>query len=563
MEYFAAEIRTKDMEFTSVNLLLQESFRKHWDRPALSNYQGITLKYGDVARRIEKLHIAFEQCGLLRGDKVAICSRNQANWGVSFLAALTYGAVPVPILHEFKPGNIHYLVNHSEAKVLFVDDVIWEGLLIDEMPELQVVVQINTFKFLYACTEELRSIREHLNESFGRKYPDHFGPEDLDYYVDSPDELAVINYTSGTSGFSKGVMIPYRALWSNIDFAHNYALPELGCESTVVSMLPSAHMYGMMFEFLFEMTVGMHVHFLTRVPSPKIIMQAFADIKPDIIISVPLIIEKIYKSKLKPILDKHRILFGLPIVDQFLQKKICKELVATFGGKFVEVIIGGAAFNPEVERFFRKIEFPFTVGYGMTECAPIITYAHFDKTKLFSCGQAAPHMEIRIDSEDPARIPGEVQVRGANVFLGYFKNEEATAQSLTPDGWFRTGDMGVLDADGYLFLRGRSKCMILGPSGQNIYPEEIEGVLNNLAYVVDSLVIEEDGGLTGLIYPDWHKGEQDGMNKEQLENLLNASLPVVNKELPNYARLRKLEFLPEDFERTPKRSIKRYLYQRK
>ena len=563
MEYFAAEIRTKDMEFSSVNLLLQESFRKHWDRPALSNYQGITLKYGDVARRIEKLHIAFEQCGLLRGDKVAICSRNQANWGVSFLAALTYGAVPVPILHEFKPGNIHYLVNHSEAKVLFVDDVIWEGLLIDEMPELQVVVQINTFKFLYACTEELRSIREHLNESFGRKYPDHFGPEDLDYYVDSPDELAVINYTSGTSGFSKGVMIPYRALWSNIDFAHNYALPELGCESTVVSMLPSAHMYGMMFEFLFEMTVGMHVHFLTRVPSPKIIMQAFADIKPDIIISVPLIIEKIYKSKLKPILDKHRILFGLPIVDQFLQKKICKELVATFGGKFVEVIIGGAAFNPEVERFFRKIEFPFTVGYGMTECAPIITYAHFDKTKLFSCGQAAPHMEIRIDSEDPARIPGEVQVRGANVFLGYFKNEEATAQSLTPDGWFRTGDMGVLDADGYLFLRGRSKCMILGPSGQNIYPEEIEGVLNNLAYVVDSLVIEEDGGLTGLIYPDWHKGEQDGMNKQQLENLLNASLPVVNKELPNYARLRKLEFLPEDFERTPKRSIKRYLYQRK
>ncbi len=562
MEYFVAEIE-KDMEFSSVNLLLQESFRTHWDRPALSNYQGITLKYGDVARRIEKLHIAFEQCGLLRGDKVAICSRNQANWGVSFLAALTYGAVPVPILHEFKPGNIHYLVNHSEAKVLFVDDVIWEGLLIDEMPDLQVVVQINTFKFLYACTEELRSIREHLNESFGRKYPDHFGPEDLDYYVDSPDELAVINYTSGTSGFSKGVMIPYRALWSNIDFAHNYALPELGCESTVVSMLPSAHMYGMMFEFLFEMTVGMHVHFLTRVPSPKIIMQAFADIKPDIIISVPLIIEKIYKSKLKPILDKHRILFGLPIVDQFLQKKICKELVATFGGKFVEVIIGGAAFNPEVERFFRKIEFPFTVGYGMTECAPIITYAHFDKTKLFSCGQAAPHMEIRIDSEDPARIPGEVQVRGANVFLGYFKNEEATAQALTEDGWFRTGDMGVLDADGYLFLRGRSKCMILGPSGQNIYPEEIEGVLNNLAYVVDSLVIEEDGGLTGLIYPDWHKGEQDGMNKDQLENLLNASLPVVNKELPNYARLRKLEFLPEDFERTPKRSIKRYLYQRK
>ncbi|NLZ18900.1 MAG: AMP-binding protein [Bacteroidales bacterium] len=550
------------MDFSSVNQLLQESFRRHWDRPALSNYQGITLKYGDVARRIEKLHIAFEQCGLLQGDKVAICSRNQANWGVSFLAALTYGAVPVPILHEFKPGNIHYLVNHCEAKVLFVDDVIWEGLLVEEMPKLQVIVQINTFKFLYACNKELWTIREHLNESFGKKFPDHFGPEDLDYYVDSPDELAVINYTSGTSGFSKGVMIPYRALWSNIDFAHNHALPELGCENTVVSMLPSAHMYGMMFEFLFEMTIGMHVHFLTRTPSPKIIMQAFADIKPDIIISVPLIIEKIYKSKLKPILDKHKLLFGLPIIDQFLQKKICKELVTTFGGRFIEVIIGGAAFNPEVERFFRKIEFPFTVGYGMTECAPIITYAHFDKTKLFSCGQAAPHMEIRIDSPDPVRIPGEVQVRGANVFLGYYKNEEATAQALTGDGWFHTGDMGVLDEEGFLFLRGRSKCMILGPSGQNIYPEEIEGVLNNLAYVVDSLVIEDDGGLTALIYPDWHKGEQDGMDKQQLENLLHASLPVINKELPGYARLRKLEFMPEDFERTPKRSIKRYLYQR-
>ena len=551
------------MEFASVHGLLQESFRTHWDRPALSNYQGVTLKYCDVARRIEKLHIAFEQCGLQKGDKVAICSRNQANWGVSFLAALTYGAVPVPILHEFKPGNIHYLVNHSEAKVLFVDEVIWEGLIIDEMPALQVVVQINTFKFLYAMTKELWQIREHLNESFGRKYPDFFGPDNLDYYRDSPDELALINYTSGTSGFSKGVMIPYRALWSNIDFAHNYALPDLTSDCSIVAMLPSAHMYGMMFEFLFEMTIGMHVHFLTRIPSPKIIMQAFADIKPDIIISVPLIIEKIYKSRLKPILDKNKLLFGLPIIDQLLQKKICKELVATFGGRFIEVIIGGAAFNPEVERFFRKIEFPFTVGYGMTECAPIISYAHHDRTKLFSCGQAAPHMEIRIDSSDPLREPGEVQVRGANVFLGYFKNEEATRQALTADGWFRTGDMGVLDEEGFLFLRGRSKCMILGPSGQNIYPEEIEGVLNNLNYVVDSLVIEDESGLTALVYPDWHKAAQDGMDREKLETLLNASLPVVNKELPNYARLHKFEFLPEDFERTPKRSIKRYLYQRK
>ncbi|MBR5385881.1 MAG: AMP-binding protein [Bacteroidales bacterium] len=551
------------MEFTSVNKLLEKSFRDNWDRPALSNYQGTTLKYGDVARRIEKLHIAFEQCGLLKGDKVAICSRNQANWGVSYLAALTYGAVAVPILHEFKPGNVHYLVNHSEAKVLFVDDVVWEGLNVEEMPGLEVIVQINTFKFLHAKTDELWKVREHLNESFGHRYPERFGPEDLNYYEDTAEELALINYTSGTSGFSKGVMIPYRALWSNIDFAHNDALREMDNNSRVVSILPMAHMYGMMFEFLFEMTVGAHVHFLSRVPSPKIIMQAFAEVHPTVIISVPLIIEKIYKSKLKPILDKNRLLFGMPIIDQILQKRICKELVATFGGEFVEVIIGGAAFNPEVELFFRKIGFPYTVGYGMTECAPIISYAHYNANRLYSCGKAAPHMEIRIDSSDPATIPGEVQVRGANVFLGYYKNEEATAGVFTEDGWFRTGDMGVIDNDGYLFLRGRSKCMILGPSGQNIYPEELEAVINNLAYILDSLVIEDEGGLTALVYPDWHKGEVDGMNKEQLEAFLNATLPVINKELPKYAQLRKLEFMPEDFERTPKRSIKRYLYQRK
>ncbi len=550
------------MEFTSVNKLLQNSFIQHWDRPALSNYKGITLKYGDVARRIAKLHIAFEQCHLPKGGKVAICSRNQANWAVSFLASLTYGAVPVPILHEFKPGNIHFLVNHSEAAVLFVDDDIWENLQIDEMPELHVVVQMDNFDFLYARSEELWVVREHLNESFGAKYPNRFGPDCLDYYEDSPEELALINYTSGTSGFSKGVMVPYRAIWSNVNFAHTRAMPGLNSESTIVSMLPSAHMYGLMFEFFFEMTVGMHVHFLNRVPSPKIIMQAFADIKPDVIISVPLIIEKIYKTKLKPILDKNRVIFGIPFIDHILQKKVCRQLVETFGGNFKEVIIGGAAFNPEVERFFRKIEFPFTVGYGMTECAPIITYAPHDATKLFSSGQIAPDMEIRIDSSDPENVPGEVQVRGANVFLGYYKNEDATAQAFTADGWFRTGDMGVLDPEGYLFLRGRSKCMILGPSGQNIYPEEIEGVLNNLNYVVDSLVFEEEGKLTALVYPDWQKGSQDGMERKQLEELLTAQLPLVNKELPNYARIAKIEFLPEDFERTPKHSIKRYLYQR-
>ena len=549
------------MNFQSVNKILETSIRKNWDRPALSNYQGATLKYSDVARRIAKLQIAFEQCGLQKGDKVAICSRNQANWGVSFLAAMTYGAVPVPILHEFKPGNIHYLVNHSEAKVLFVDEVIWEGLSADEMPDLHVVVQINTFKFLYARNDELWQVREHLNESFGHKYPNHFGPEDLNYYEDTPDELALINYTSGTSGFSKGVMIPYRALYSNIELAR-VAEPQMTCEAEIVSMLPSAHMYGMMFEFLFEMTLGAHVHFLSRVPSPKIIMKAFSEIHPNIIIAVPLIIEKIYKSKLKPIIDKNKLFFKIPILDRMIQKKFRDELVHTFGGSFEEVILGGAAFNPEVEAFFKKIGFPYTVGYGMTECAPIIGYAHWDKIKLGSCGQIVPNMEIRIDSPDPERVPGEVQIKGANVFLGYYKNEEATRQSFTEDGWFRTGDMGVLDKDGFLFLRGRSKCMILGPSGQNIYPEELEAVINNVNYVVDSLVIEDAGGLTALVYPDYHQGELDGMNRSALEARINGTLPEINKEIPNYAQIKKIEFLPEDFERTPKRSIKRYLYQR-
>ncbi len=550
------------MEFQSVNKLLEKSFRENWDRPALSNYKGQDLAYRDVARRIAKLHIAFEQCGLEKGDKVAICSRNQANWGVSFLATLTYGAVPVPILHEFKPGNIHYLVNHSEAKVLFVDDVIWENLSEAEMPGLYVVVQINNFNFLYSKTEEMSQVRQHLNESFGHKYPNNFGPENLDYYEDKADELAVINYTSGTSGFSKGVMVPYRALWSNIEFAHVQAMPQLDNNTEVVSMLPSAHMYGMMFEFLFEMTIGAHVHFLTRVPSPKIIMQAFADIKPHIIIAVPLIIEKVYKSKLKPILDRNKMIMNLPIIDKVIQKKILQELVNAFGGRFYEVIIGGAAFNPEVERFFRKIGFPFTVGYGMTECAPIIGYADWKDAKLYSCGKQVLNMEIRIDSPDPQNIPGEVLVKGANVFLGYYKNEEATKSVLGEDGWFHTGDMGVMDSDGYLFLKGRSKCMILGPSGQNIYPEEIEGVVNNVTYVVDSLVIEDHGALVSLIYPDYHQAELDGLSKSQLEAKLLETLPEINKQIPNYAKISKMEFMPEDFERTPKRSIKRYLYQR-
>ena len=550
------------MEFQSVNKILQKSFIQNWDRPALTNYQGMTLAYREVANRIAALHIAFEQCGLKKGDKVAICARNQANWGVSFLAAITYGAVAVPILHEFKPGNIHYLVNHSEAKVLFVDDVIWEGLIPEEMPDLQVIVQINTFKFYYAASEDLYNIRLHLNEEFGRRYPNDFRPEDLNYYEDSAEELAIINYTSGTSGFSKGVMLPYRALYSNIEFAAKDACPMLKAGMNVVSMLPTAHMYGMMFEFLFEMTIGMHVHFLSRVPSPKIIMKAFGEIHPDIIIAVPLVMEKVYKTKLKPLIHKTRFYRRIPVLGPSIEKKFCTELTNSFGGQFEEVILGGAAFNPEVEKFLHKIGFHYTVGYGMTECAPIIGYAHWDKVKVGSAGRAALNMEIRIDSKDPQNIPGEVQIKGPNVCLGYYKNPEATKEAFTKDGWFCTGDMGIIDSDGYLFLRGRSKCMVLGPSGQNIYPEELEAVINTFSYVVDSLVIEDEGALTALVYPDYHQGELDGMTLEEFKKHVTGFLSAINQELPGYAQIKKIELMSEDFERTPKKSIKRYLYQR-
>ena len=551
------------MEFTSVNKIFEESFKKNWDRPAISNYHGETLHFKDVARRMEKLHIMFEECGLEKGHKVALCSRNQANWAVTFLAIMTYGAVPVPLLHEFKSANIHHLVNHSEAKILFVDDVIWEGLSESEMPDLHAIIQVNNFKILYAADQKIVDAKRHLNELFGRKYPEAFESHMLDYYEDSADELAVINYTSGTSGFSKGVMIPYRAIFSNIEFARK-VLPQLGNTSRVVSMLPCAHMYGLMFEVLYELSVGCHVHFLSRLPSPKIIMQALSEVKPNIVIAVPLVIEKIYKSKVQPVLEKEGIKFlmKVPGLNQVVLNKVKTELINAFGGEFYEVIIGGAAFNKEVESFFKKMGFPFTVGYGMTECSPIISYDDWKEEKLYSCGKAAPNMEIRIDSDNPAVIPGEIQVKGANVFLGYYRNEEATSEAFTADGWFRTGDMGILDEDGSLFIKGRTKCMILGPSGQNIYPEEVETVLNSQPYVVDSLVVEDNGGLTALIYPDFAAGARDGMNQDQFVKFVEGTLPELNKELPNYAKLKKIVVMSEDFERTPKKSIKRYLYQR-
>ncbi len=547
----------------SLNKMLEESFKTNWDCPALSDYKGITLHYRDVARRIEKLHIIFNICGVEKGEKIAICSRNQANWGVVFLACLTYGAVPVPILHEFKPGNIHHIVNHSDSRILFVGDVVWEGLSESEMSRLEAIIQINDFSLLYANSQKIIDTREHLNELFGKKYPRNFRSSDISYHKEkSGEELAMINYTSGTSGFSKGVMIPYRALLSNVLFAMEVH-PQINNTSNVVSMLPTAHMYGMMFEFLFEMSVGAHVHFLTRIPSPKIIMEAFATIKPNIIIAVPLIIEKIYKQKLQPILNKTsvKVLLRLPVIDQKIQGRIKDELVKTFGGQFKEIIIGGAAFNKEADEFFRKIGFPYTVGYGMTECAPIISYAPWDKNKLFSCGKAAPRMEIRIASADPRNIPGEIQVRGANVMLGYYKNEEATAESFTEDGWFRTGDMAVVDGEGFVFIKGRCKSMLLGPSGQNIYPEEIESAINNMPYVAESLVIDDDGKLIALIYPDIELASGDGLDKDALLNKMEENITLVNMDMPNYSKITGVRIMPEEFEKTPKRSIKRYMYQ--
>ena len=550
------------MKFNSVNKILESSFRSNWERDALSNYKGSTLTYRDVATGIRRMQLLFEKCGIVKGDKIAVCSRNQANWGVCFLAALTYGAVPVPLLHEFKPENIHYLVNHSDARLLFVGDNIWENLSETEMPELLAIVSVDSLNLLFSRVEPLQFLSEAIDMDFDRLYPGGLKPEDLSYYEDEADELAMINYTSGTSGFSKGVMLSYRNLYANLTAAKEEAEPQMTCESEVVSLLPSAHMYGMMFEFLFEMTIGAHVYFLTRVPSPKVILGAFAEVHPDIIISVPLIIEKVYKSKLKPLADRTQPFIKLPLLGQAIQKKFRDGLIEAFGGRFEEIILGGAPFNPEVEAFLRTIHFPFTVGYGMTECAPLVTYCKWYKTRKGSCGKPIRCCQVRIDSKNPHKIPGEIQIKGDNVFMGYYKNRQATAASFTNDNWLKTGDMGIIDADGYVYLKGRSKCMILGPSGQNIYPEELEGVINNVNYVVDSLVIEDDGGLTALIFPDYRQAEMDGLSAEDLETKIRDTMPEVNKKLPVYANIRKIEFMPEDFERTPKRSIKRYLYQR-
>jgi len=468
----------------------------------------------------------------------------------------------VPILHEFQPANLCHLVTHSEARIFFVGETIWNAMSEMEIPGLEVVVGLNNFQVLKSINPTAPAVMAEMESRMKERYPDGFKPTDLHYFVDQPEQLALISYTSGTSGFSKGVMIPYRALVSNIQFAHE-AEPQMDCNSRMVSMLPTAHMYGMIFEFLFEMSIGAHVFFLTRLPSPKVILEAMGSVKPDTIISVPLVIEKVYKNMLLPFISKGRIklMLNLPVLDKVIKNKIRDSLVQAFGGKFGEVIIGGAPFNREAEAFFKRINFPFTIGYGMTECAPIITYVHWNKTKLYSCGKAAPRMRIKIDSDDPKKIPGEVLVKGENVFLGYYKNELATKEAFV-DGWFRTGDMGIIDGDGYLYLKGRCKSMILGPSGQNIYPEEIESILNNMPYVLESLVIEDNFKLVALIYPDFELAQEDGLDREQLIEKLNEDMAVANLELDQYCKLSRVEIVEQEFEKTPKRSIKRYLYQR-
>ena len=551
------------MDVPSFNGIIQKSIIDNWDLDALTDYKGATLQYHDVARKIEKLHIMFENSGVSKGDKIALCGRNSANWAVAFLATLTYGAIAVPILHEFTADQVHNIVNHSEAKLLFAGDVVSTTIDATKMPMLEGIIYIPDYSLILSRTDKLTYAREHLNEMFGKKYPKYFRKEHVNYYLDSaPDELAMINYTSGTTGFSKGVMIPYRALWSNYDFAEDVLGKTIKKGDNTISILPMAHMYGMAFEFMFEFLHGCHVFYLTRIPSPAIIAQAFADIRPAIIIAVPLIIEKIIRKKVFPKIQNNRmrLLMSMPMISKKVREKICAQVVNAFGGRFEEVIIGGAAFNQEVEQFLYVIGFRYTVGYGATECAPIICYEDWRKFVPGSCGKAALHMEVKIDSHDPENVPGEILARGLNVMLGYYKNEEATRETLDDEGWYHTGDLGTMDRDGNVFIKGRSKNMLLGANGQNIYPEEIEDKLNSLAMIVESIVIQKDDKLIGLVFPDFDEAKSMGFSNEDLEKIMEENRQQLNSTLPAYCKISAIRIHQEEFAKTPKKIIKRYLY---
>lgn len=553
-------MQTTEISDKSFNIYIENSIRDNWELTALSDFKGVSYSYKDIARKIEKMHILMEAAGIEKSDKIAICGRNSAHWAVAFFATLTYGAVAVPILHEFKPDNVHHIVNHSEAKLLFVGDVVYENLDKSKMPNLTGIILINDFSLLHSVSDKLSDARHHLNQYFGDKYPERFRKEDVSYHKDSPEELALINYTSGSTGFSKGVMLPYRSLWNNLKFCYEN-LDFLHAGDPVVSMLPMAHMYGLMVEICTCFARGCHIHFLTRVPSPKVIMDAFAEVKPRVVIAVPLIIEKVIRSKVFPLLEKPlmQVLMKIPVINTQLQQQIRAKLEEAFGGNMYEIIIGGAALNGEVEAFLHKIGFPYTVGYGMTECAPLISYSSWQEARLTGCGKLIDRTEARIESPDPANIVGELYVKGDSVMLGYYKNQEAT-DAVLKDGWLNTGDLALLDADNFLYIKGRSKSLILGPSGQNIYPEEIEARINNLPYVTESIVVEKEGKLIALIYPDFENAEKEGLSG-QIEELMEENRIAVNKTLPAYSQIAKVKIYYEEFEKTPKRSIKRYLYQ--
>lgn len=547
----------------SFNQLIEKSIIDNWDRDALTDYKGITLQYHDVARKIEKLHIMFNSSGVKQGDKIALCGRNSAHWATAYLATLTYGAVAVPILHEFTADQVHNIVNHSDARLLFVGDVVATTIDATKMPNLEGIIYIPDYSLLVSRTDQLTYAREHLNELYGKKFPKYFRKEHVSYRQEtSPDQLALINYTSGTTGFSKGVMIPYRALWSNYDFACKAMGDKIRHGENVISILPMAHMYGMAFEFMFEFLRGCHVYYLTRIPSPAIIAQAFSDVKPAIIIAVPLIIEKIVKKKILPKLQTPRmkLLLGMPMVNKKVREAIRQQVYNSFGGNLFEIVVGGAAFNQEVEQFLESINFPITVGYGATECAPIITYADWKEFVPGSCGRAALHMEVKIDSPDPENRPGEILARGLNVMLGYYKNDEATRQTIDSEGWYHTGDLGTMDANGNVFIKGRSKNMLLSANGQNIYPEEIEDKLNSMTMVVESIVIQKEEKLVALVHPDYDEMQNLGLNTEDLEKIMEQNRQTLNQTLPAYCKISSVRLHKEEFAKTPKKSIKRFLY---
>ena len=547
----------------SFNFLIEQSIIKNWDQDALTDYKGATLQFHDVARKIEKLHIVFENSGLMPGDKVALCGRNSSHWAVAFLAVLTYGAVAVPIQHEFTPDQIYNIVNHSDSKLLFVGDVVATTIDADQMPSLEGVVYLPDFSLVVSRSEKLTYAREHLNEMFGHKYPKYFRKEHVNYYKEqSPDELALINYTSGTTGFSKGVMLPYRALWGNLDYVLDVLGPHIKSGSNIVSILPMAHMYGMMVEFLFGFVNGNHLFYLTRLPSPSLIAEAFAQVKPSLIVAVPMIVEKIVRKMVMPVVQSNRVrlLLNMPVVNKKVKANIRDMVADVFGGNAYEVITGGAALNQEIEAFLRDIEFPITVGYGTTETAPLITFSDYKDFVPGSCGLPVKHMEVRIDSDDPQNTPGEVLARGMNTMLGYYKNEEATRAVLDADGWYHTGDLGTMSADEHVFIRGRIKNMLLGSNGQNVYPEEIEDKLNSMAYVNESLIVQKGDKLIGLVHPDYDEAKAMDFNDDDLMSIMEQNRLKLNEQLPPFCKISELRLHEDEFVKTPKKSIKRYLY---